>query len=221
MAVTASPSALDKFSCQCDDALVPDVAVLDDPATAIVALDPLRSRMLAALASEPASAAGVAARLGLGRQKVGYHLTALREQGLVVETETRRHGGLTERVLSASAASYVVSPLAMGDAGADPRRLSDRLSAGYLVALAARVVREVGDMLRGAEAAGQRLPTLSIDTDVRFRSAEDRAAFADELAAGVRSLAARYHDESAPGGRWYRIVAVTHPRPKDPQEEHP
>lgn len=200
---------------------MPEVAVIDDPATAIVALDPLRSRMLAALASEPASAAGLAARLGVGRQKAGYHLTALREQGLVVETETRRHGGLTERILSASAGSYVVSPLAMGDAGADPRRLSDRLSAAYLVALAARVVREVGEMLRGAEAAGQRLPTLSIDTDVRFRSADDRAAFADELAAGVRSLVARYHDEAAPGGRWYRIVAVTHPRPQDLQEEHP
>ena len=200
---------------------MPDVAVLDDPTTAIVALDPLRSRMLACLASAPASAAGVAARLGLPRQKAGYHLSALRDQGLVVDVESRRHGGLTERILCASAASYVVSPTAMGDAGADPRRLSDRLSAAYLVALASRIVREVGGMLQGAEAAGKRLPTLSIDADVRFRSAEDRAAFADELAAGVRSLVARYHDEAAPGGRWYRVAAVTHPRPQDHQEEQP
>jgi DNA-binding transcriptional ArsR family regulator len=200
---------------------VPDVAVLDDPATAIVALDPLRSRLLASLARQPASAAGVAARLGLPRQKAGYHLTALHEQGLVVEVDARRHGGLTERILAASAASYVVSPTAMGEAGADPGRLTDRLSAAYLVALAARAVREVGALLAGADTAGKRLPTLSIDTDVRFRSAEERAAFADELAAGVQSLVARYHDESAPGGRWYRLVAITHPRPQDPQEDHP
>ena len=194
---------------------VPDVAVLDDPATAIVALDPLRSRLLASLACEPASAAGVAARLGLPRQKLGHHLRSLQEQQLVVEVGSRRHGGLTERILAASAGAYVVSPSALGDAAAAPRRLPDRLSAAYLVAVAARVVREVGTMLRGAEAAGQRLPTLSVDTDVRFRSAEDRAAFADELAAGVRSLVARYHDEAAPAGRWYRIVAIAHPRPRE------
>lgn len=194
---------------------MPDVAVLDDPAAAIVALDPLRSRMLASLATEPASAAGVAARLGLPRQKVGYHLGALEEQGLVVDVDHRRHGGIVERILAASAGAYVVSPSALGDAGADPRRLPDRLSAAYLVALAARVVREVGALLQGAEAAGKRLPTLSIDTDVRFRSADERAAFADELAAGVRSLVARYHDETSPEGRWYRVTAFAHPRPQE------
>ena len=195
---------------------MPDVAVLDTAAAALVALDPTRARLLAALAEEPASAAGVAARVDLPRQKVGYHLKALQEQGLVVEVEQRRHGGLTERVLAASAGAYVVSTAAMGGAGADPARVPDRLSASYLLALAARVVREVGALVRGAEDAGKRLPTLSIDADIRFRSAAERAAFADELAAAVRSLAARYHDESAPGGRWHRVVAVSHPRPEEP-----
>lgn len=194
---------------------VPEVAVLDDPGAAIVALDPLRSRLLASLAAEPASAAGVAARLGISRQKVGHHLGALHQHGLVRQVDQRRHGGLTERVLAASAAAYVVSPSALGDAAADLGRIGDRLSAAYLVALAARVVREVGALLGGAEAAGKRLPTLSIDTDVRFRSADERAAFADELAAAVRSLVARYHDEAAPSGRWYRVTAMAHPRPKE------
>jgi DNA-binding transcriptional ArsR family regulator len=198
---------------------MPDVAVIDDPAVAVVALEPMRSSLLAALAAEPASAAGVAARLGLARQKVGYHLKALEDHGLVVEVDQRRHGGLTERVLTASAAAYVVSPSAMGDAGADPARVPDRLSAAYLVALAARAVREVGSLLRGADRAGKRLPTLSIDADIRFRSAEERAEFADELAAAVRALAARYHDEAAPGGRWHRVVALVHPRPAQEQPQ--
>ena len=194
---------------------MPDVAVLADPLTAAVALEPVRARILASLAAEPASAAGVAARLGLPRQKVGYHLNALAERGLVVEVDQRRHGGLTERIFAASAASYVVSPAAMGEAAVDVGTVPDRLSASYLIALAARAVRELGALAHGAAAAQKRLPTLSIDADIRFRSAADRAEFAEELAAAVRTLAARYHDEGARGGRWYRVVAFAHPRPTE------
>jgi DNA-binding transcriptional ArsR family regulator len=194
---------------------VTDLAVIDDPATAVVALDPVRSRLLAALAAEPASAAGLAARVGLPRQRIGHHLRALEEHGLAVEVGTRRHGGLTERVLAASAAAYVVSPAALGQAATDPERVSDRLSASYLVALAARAVREVGSMLSGAQLEGKRLPTLSLDADVRLRSARDRAAFAADLAAALRAVVARYHDESAVTGRWYRVVLFSHPRPQE------
>jgi len=199
---------------------MPDVAVIEDPASAVVALDPRRSRLLAALAEQPASAAAVAARVGLPRQQVGYHLKALQDQGLVIEVGQRQHGGITERVLAASAQGYVVSPAAMGTAGVDPARVSDRLSGGYLIALAARAVREVGDALRGAERAGKRLPTLSIDTEVRFASAQDRAACAAELADAVRTIAGRYHNASSPGGRWYRIVAISHPRPPEGSISH-
>jgi len=195
-----------------------DVAVLEDPRVAAVALEPTRARLLAELATAPASAAGLATATGLPRQRLGHHLKALEGAGLVVEVDRRRHGGLTERVLAASAAAYVVSPAAMGAAGVDPSRVRDRLSAAYAVAVAARAVREVGALVRGAAAARRRLPTLTIDTDIRFASAADRAAFADDLAAGVRSLAARYHDETAAGGRWYRLVVVSHPRPRTEED---
>jgi hypothetical protein len=98
----------------------------------------------------------------------------------------------------------------------------DRLSAAYLVALAARAVREVGGMLRGATRAGKRLPTLAVDADVRLASASDRAAFASDLADAVRTLAARYHDETAPDGRTYRVVVLSHPRPEEgPDHDRP
>jgi DNA-binding transcriptional ArsR family regulator len=197
-----------------------DVAVLEDPGVAAVALEPTRARLLAALAAAPASAASLAAAAGLPPQRLGHHLRALEDAGLVVEVERRRHGGLTERVLSATAAAYVVSPTAMGEAGVDPSRVRDRLSAAYAIALASRAVREVGALLRGATAKRRRLPTLAVDTDIRFRSAADRAAFAEDLAAAVTALAARYHHESAPGGRWYRLVTLSHPRPR-PEEETP
>src|SRR5215471_4317681 len=152
------------------------VEVIDDPMAAAVALDPVRSRLLSELA-EPASAATLANRLGIPRQKINYHLRALESYDLVRVAKKRQWGGLTERLMVASAASYIVSPGAMGAVAADPDRAADRLSASYLLALAARVVREVKALLGRAEETEKRLPTLSIDAVIRFRSAADRAAF--------------------------------------------
>jgi DNA-binding transcriptional ArsR family regulator len=186
-----------------------DVEVIEDTAAAVVALDPVRARLLAELA-EPGSAATLATRVGLPRQRVHYHLKALEDQGLVELAEERRHGGLTERVLQATAAAYVVSPAALGEGAVQPERAADRLSAHYLIALAGRIVCEVGSMARRAGTAGKRLPTMSIDTEIRFASAEDRADFADDLAALVVDLAARYHHDE---GRPHRLVVAAYPKP--------
>src|SRR5512144_60874 len=132
-----------------------DVQVIDDPAAATVALEPVRSRLLSELAA-PASAATLATRIGLARQKVNYHLRALEAHGLVRLARERKWGGLTERLLVATAASYVVSPGALGAVAVDPDREVDRLAASYLIALGARVVREVGDLIRRAATAGKR-----------------------------------------------------------------
>jgi DNA-binding transcriptional ArsR family regulator len=192
-----------------------DVEVIESPAAAAVALDPIRARLLAELV-EPGSAATLATRVGLARQKVNYHLRALEAHGLVELAEERKRGGITERILRAIAAHYVVSPGALGDTAADPDKAADRLSAGYLVALAGRVVREVGSLARRADAAGKRLPTMAIDTEIRFRTADDRAAFADELTAAVLDLAARYHHDD---GRPHRLVVAAHPKPPPPEEK--
>ena len=189
-----------------------DLRVIDDPASASVALDPVRSSLLSELRT-PESAATLAARIGMPRQRVNYHLRRLEMHGLVRVDSRRRWGGLTERRLVATASSYVVSPGALGPAGADPARGMDRLSASYLVALAARVVREVGQLLRRSEELGKRLATLSIDTEVKFRSAGDRAAFTNELTTAVAAMVSRYHDESAPGGRRHRLVIGAYPEP--------
>ena len=188
-----------------------DVDVIEDPAAAAVALDPLRARMLAEL-REPASAAALAQRLGLARQKVNYHLRALEAHGLVAVAEERMHGGLPERLLGATAASYVVSPAALGSSAPDPARVGDRLSARYLVALAARIVREVGTMAREAEAEDRRLATMAIDTTIGFATPEDATRFADDLAHAVTQLAARYHHDD---GRRHRLVVAAHPVPKE------
>jgi hypothetical protein len=119
----------------------------------------------------------------------------------------------------ATASSYVVSPSALGPVATDPGRTADRHSASYLIALAARVVREVSDLLRRSREVDKRLPTLSLDTEIRFRSAADRAAFSNDLLDAVTKLVSRYHDESAPGGRAHRLVVMAHPLPPEPCEK--
>jgi DNA-binding transcriptional ArsR family regulator len=199
-----------------------DLAMVDDPAVAASLLDPKRARVLAALA-EPGSSTSVAAALGLTRQQVNYHLRALEAHDLLVQVGTRQRRGLTERLVRATARGYVVSPAVLGALAADPDR-TDRLSARYLIALASRVVREVGGLVRAAGRADQQLASLSLDTDIRFATAADRAAFTAELTAGIHELTARYHDDSAANGRWHRLVVAAYPRPYEPietSEENP
>lgn len=197
-----------------------DIQVIEDPSTASVALEPTRSRILSELAA-PSSAANLATRVGLTRQKVNYHLKALEAHGLVELAQERKWGGLTERLLVATAASYVVSPKALGPVAVDPNREVDRLSAGYLIALGARIIREVSDLVCRAEKAGKRLATLSVDTEVSFRSAADRAAFSSELTEAIANLVSKYHDPDASGARAHRLVVVAHPLPHESGTREP
>ena len=184
--------------------------MIDDPAAAASALDPVRARLLAELA-QPGSASTLAAKLGLPRQRINYHLKALEQHGLVELVEERRKGNCIERVLQASAARYVISPAVLAGVEPDPAQSPDRLSARWLLALAARLVRDIGELMAGANRAGRKLATFALDGEVRFASAADRAAFAEELVGAVTALAAKYHDDSAPRGRRHHLVVAMHP----------
>jgi DNA-binding transcriptional ArsR family regulator len=187
-----------------------DVAVIEDPAAAEASLDPVRTRLLAEL-TQPGSASTLAAKVGLARQKVNYHLRALERHGLVELVEERRKGNMTERVMRATAGSYVISPAALSAIAPDPDRSPDQLSALWLLALAARMVQEVGELIGGAKRARRRLATFGMDTEIRFASASDRAAFAAELSDAVETLVSKYHDEFAAGGRRHRLLVALHP----------
>lgn len=185
-----------------------DLAVIEEPAAALALLDPVRAKILAEL-SEPGSATTVAKALGMSRQRVNYHLRTLEGHRLVRLLEERPRRGLTERVMIATANSFVV-PAALGENAADPAR-TDRLSVSYLIAIAARMVHEVAELARRANKADKPLATLAIDTEIRFRSASQRATFTAELSSLVASLVARYHDETSASGRWHRVVVAAHP----------
>ncbi|WP_284979124.1 helix-turn-helix domain-containing protein [Arthrobacter sp. fls2-241-R2A-200] len=191
-----------------------DIEVIEDPAAAEASLDPIRTRILQEL-TEPASATQLAARIGLPRQKVNYHLKALEGHGLVELVEERRKGNVTERVLRATAASYLISPAALASVAPNPARFADRFSAFWLLALAARTVQEMGKLIAGAAAAKKKLASFAIDGEITFRSAAERAAFAEELGVAVTALVDKYHDGGADalasGARKHRLVVVLHP----------
>ncbi|MER6666148.1 helix-turn-helix domain-containing protein [Amycolatopsis japonica] len=194
------------------------IAVIEDAEAAEVSLDPVRARLLAELA-EPASATMLAARVDLPRQKVNYHLRALEKHGLVELVEERRKGNVTERMMRATASSYVISPTALSAVQPDPAQSPDRLSARWLLAVAGRLVRDVGLLITGATKARKRVATFAIDGEVRFSSAADRAAFAEELTVAITNLVSKYHDEGAEQGRDHRIVVAVHPSVKTEPEE--
>ena len=184
--------------------------IIRDPGAASAVLSPMRMQVLHAL-REPGSATTVAAQLGLPRQKVNYHVRALEDLGLVEHVEDRRRGNFTERVVRTTASHYLIDPTVLEGPDADPRVTADRFSGAHLAAVSARTVSELAELRERAEGAGKRLPTLSLETAVRFDSPKSQAAFMEELSNAVVDLLERYHDDRARDGRWFRLVVGAHP----------
>ena len=193
---------------------MPEAALdlIQDAERAQSVLQPIRLRLLESL-RQPDSAAGLARRLGMPRQKLNYHLRELERHGFLELVEERRKGNCVERVVRATARSYLVDPAALGALAADPDRIADRLSATYLVAVASRAIRELAALRRRSDAAGKKLATLTLLTEVRFASAEARHAFARELSTELARLAAKYHEGTAPGGRRFKFFVGGYPDP--------
>ena len=187
--------------------------VIDDPAAAMAALDPVRANILAILA-EPGSSTTVAAALGLPRQQVNYHLRTLERHNLVRMVEERPKRGLTERVMLATARAYVVVAV-------DPRRERSRSSPDRPALdpipsspLPLEWLAKSPIWPDGLTRPANRWPRWrsTVRSDSRRPPTEPRSP--PELTAAVTALAAKYHDEHANRGRWHRVVVAAHPIPR-------
>src|SRR5215470_5805104 len=127
-----------------------NVGVVGDSAGLAAILSPLRRRMLESL-ERPDSASGLARRLGIPRQKINYHLHKLERAGLIELVEERMRRGCVERIVRVTARAFVVSPEFLEGLAADPDAMADRYSSAYLVAAAARMVRETAHQRQKAE----------------------------------------------------------------------
>jgi len=200
------------------------VQVVDVPERASALLDPARLRILSAL-REPDSSAGVARTLGWPRQRVGHHVRALEAAGLLTFVGERKKRNCVERLLQASARSYVLAPQLLGQLGLSLDEARDRFSSSYLLAAATRVLQEVSTLRPRAEAAGKVLPTLTLQTEVRFASARSQNEFLDELLSMFAEVVTRHHRPDTATGRSFRISLFGHPAlppegPADRAEPH-
>lgn len=194
--------------------------IIDDPARARTALQPIRLQLLQLL-ERPQSAPQVARTLGMPRQRVLYHLRALEAQRLV---EAHDHGSVGRRIDRSyvrTATSYAIAPKALGGVAVDPRTVADAFSSAYLSAVAGRALNDLAALGRAAAARGQRVPTMTLETDVRFATPGDQRRFADELTAALTTLAARYHQPGAAKGRTFRVFACGYPAvaPRDAEPD--
>jgi DNA-binding transcriptional ArsR family regulator len=182
------------------------VEVVDDVQRVRTLLRGPRLRLLEALRADADSASGLAERLGLPRQTINYHLRQLEQAGLVELVEERGHGRCVERIVAPTAGAFTVSPATLGSLAPRSRDVADRGSAEYLAARAGEVVRDVGALLGAAQA----VPTLTLETQIRFASAEERAAFAHDLQEAIEQLVSRYHDDIA-GEQRFTLLVAAHP----------
>jgi DNA-binding transcriptional ArsR family regulator len=193
------------------------VDVIEDAGRAQVLLHPARLQLLEHL-DEPRSAAAIARRIALPRQRVNYHLRALEEKGLVELVEERRKGSCTERVYGRTGRAYTISVAALGRLGTTPEAIQDRFSSAYQVALASKAVADLGALRTAAARVGKKLPSLALEVGVRFRSPADRNAFAEELTQALAHLVEKYHDEQAPDGRAFQFYFGGYPRKSLPED---
>jgi DNA-binding transcriptional ArsR family regulator len=189
----------------------PAVETVRAPDRVVAMLGRSRRELLAHL-GEPDSAAGLSRKLGLPRQRINYHLRELEKQGFVELVEERRKGNCTERVVRATARTFVISPEALGVLGTTPGIAVDRFSAAYLLSAAAQTIRDVATLDARAKASSKRIATFTLESEIRFADAASRAQFAEELADAVARLTSKYHDEKARGGPRFRFLTAVHPK---------
>lgn len=203
------------------------VSLLRQPTQAAALLHhPIRVRILEAL-SQPDSATGIARRMQLPRQTVNYHVRQLARARLLARSGRRKRRRMYEQCYVATAQGYIFSPELLGKVAADPTQVADHFSAAYLLGLASKIQTELGRALELSDKAGKWLATLSINTELRFTSPEQRAAFTEELNRAIVSVVGRHSspyvnaDGAPASGRPFRLVLGCYPIPPEKELSEP
>ena len=183
-----------------------DNVTMLNPRTVCAVGSPFRQELLALLAT-PDSAAGVARRLGMSRQRVGYHMRELEQAGCIAAAGERPARGLKEKLFRAVPMAWAHRP----EGSEPPASLGDRYSWANLVTIATHMLADLVRLRRRADAAGKRLATLALTAELRFESAAERRAFSEELLSVVEPLLRRYDKPRAAGSRSFRLVIGAYP----------
>ena len=161
---------------------------------------------------------GVALATFAGRQRVSYHVRALKDADLLRDVGRRRKGNLVEKLVQATGRYYLIAPQALGELGANLDAAQDRFSSAYLVGMIAEAIRDVCTLRQRADHAGKKLATLSVETEVHFVDPAAQNSFAEELATCMAALTKKYDHKRGLGGRSFRFMLAGYPA--IPREEY-
>ncbi len=183
------------------------VELLDDPQQVAAVAHPVRARILEELRT-PDTAASVARSFGRSRQYVSYHLKELKRLGLVRRAGERRKGNFLEQLYEATARRFVVS----SRFATDPRRLAsvfrDQLSLSQLSDLGERLQRDAAELVDLAAFEGRKIPSASVEAELRLPDEAARAAFMAELVDTLKSLLAKHGQKR---GQRFRVALAAYP----------
>jgi DNA-binding transcriptional ArsR family regulator len=187
------------------------VALLHDSDQVGALAHPVRARILEALRT-PDTAASVARAFGRSRQYVSYHLKELERVGLVQLAGERRKGNFLEQLYQATAKRFVVS----SRFATSPQRLAsvfrDQVSLAQLSDLGERLQRDAAELIDLAAFEGEKIPSASVEAEVRFPDEAARAEFMRELVDSLTSLLAKHGKAKGPR---FRVALATYPRVKE------
>jgi predicted ArsR family transcriptional regulator len=161
---------------------------------------PFRQQLLEELMT-PDSAAGLARRHDMSRQRIGYHMRDLERAGCIVPVGERQQRGLTEKLYRTRPLAYVQAPRT-GDRLA--RR--DRFSWAALLNLLARTLGDLIALRRSADAEGKRLATLAIEAQLHFETPGQRKAFTEDLIGAVEGVLRAHEQPATDRTRSFRLV---------------
>ncbi|MCB1059907.1 MAG: helix-turn-helix transcriptional regulator [Calditrichaeota bacterium] len=171
----------------------------------------LERQELLELLAEPNSASSLARITKRPRQQINYHLRELEKRGLIKHVEDRKRGNCVERVLVRADESLCISPSVLGALAPVPEREPDKLSANYLIATAAKLIRELGHIAMHAGKKRKKVATFTLSAEVRFASPEKRAEFAREASDALARISAKYNDDQSPEGRTFNWIFGAYP----------
>jgi DNA-binding transcriptional ArsR family regulator len=174
---------------------------------------PFRQQILQDLLT-PGSAAGLARRYDMSRQRIGYHMRDLERAGCIEAVAERRQRGLTEKLYRTRPLAYVQAPPA-----SDRVRIQDRFSWAALVNLVAGSLADLVALRRAADAAGKRLATLGLEAELHFETPRQRREFTEDLLEAVEGVLLKHERPRRPGSRAFRMILGAFPEPPDADAE--
>ena len=191
-----------------------DIEYLTELDRVTVLLHPLRLQILE-LAIEETSGTEAARSLGLPRQMVNYHVSALEKAGFLIRIGAVRRRNMVERRLQSSARGYLISPDILGRLSGARRRIPDQASTTALLSLAARVQSELGGALHPEGAPAP--PSLSFSSKLSFPSDDARREFTRALGESVVSVVREFSGPADNAGRTqqYGLVLGLYPLPRN------